>query len=73
MCIDVIHEIFPGAEVEWERTERVQVPMMTVDETKSGKQILTFDQNEMSDDMYGPSVDMLRQKLKEIKNTSDSS
>ena len=44
-----------------------------MDETKSGKQILTFDQNHMSDDMYGQSVEMLRQKLKEMKHPSSSS
>jgi hypothetical protein len=67
MAIDLIHEVFPGAEVEWERTARVAKPMMTVDESTSGDEILTFSQRDMSDDFRGPGVDDLKQKLLELK------
>lgn len=69
MCIEVIHEIFPGAEVEWERTDRVRTPMMTVEEVLSGDEILTFIQKDMSDQYYGPGVDELRNKLRELKES----
>lgn len=70
MAIDVIHEVFPGARVEWERTARVNKPQMTVDETTSGDEILTFNQRDMSDDYYGPSVDELRKMLRQYKDTN---
>ena len=63
MCIDVIHEVFPGAGVEWERTPRVSKPMMTVDDTLSGDEIHTFLQQDMSDDYLGPGVAELKEKL----------
>ena len=69
MAIDIIHETFPGAEVEWERTVRVANPQMTVDETTSGDEILTFPQRDMSDDYYGPGVEELRRKLTEYKQS----
>lgn len=67
MAIDLIHEVFPGAEVEWERTARVAKATMTVDESTSGEEILTFLQRDMSDDFRGPGVDNLKQKLLEFK------
>ena len=65
MAIDVIREVFPDAEVQWERTARVPVSRMTVDDTESGDEILTFLQRDMSDDFYGPAVDELRLRLRE--------
>jgi len=70
MCIEVIHEIFPGAEVEWERTDRVRTPMMTVVENLSGEKVLSFIQKDMSDQYYGPGVDELRKKLRELKDSN---
>jgi hypothetical protein len=67
MAIDLIHEVFPGAEVEWERTARVAKPTMTVDESSSGEEISTFLQRDMSDDFRGPGVDDLKRKLLEFK------
>jgi hypothetical protein len=67
MAIDLILEVFPGAEVEWERTARVAKPTMTVDESTSGEEILTFSQRDMSDDFRGPGVDDLKQKLLAFK------
>lgn len=69
MAIDVIHDVFPGVKVQWERTARVAKPMMTIDETTSGDEIHTFPQQDMSDDLYGPGVDELRAKLKQYKET----
>jgi hypothetical protein len=63
MCIDVIHEVFPGAAVEWQRTDRVAKPMMTVDDTLSGDEVLTFLQRDMSDQYFGPAVAELKQAL----------
>eukprot|EP00521_Asterionellopsis_glacialis_P009768 CAMPEP_0195290018 /NCGR_PEP_ID=MMETSP0707-20130614/6054_1 /TAXON_ID=33640 /ORGANISM="Asterionellopsis glacialis, Strain CCMP134" /LENGTH=71 /DNA_ID=CAMNT_0040350085 /DNA_START=154 /DNA_END=369 /DNA_ORIENTATION=+ len=68
MAIDVIHEVFPGAKVEWQRTDRVPNPHMTVDETTSGEEILTFRQRDMSDDFFGPGVADLKKKLQELKD-----
>ena len=67
MAIDVIREIFPGVQVEWERTQRVSNPTMTIDETTTGDEILTFNQRDMSDDYYGPGVEQLKQKLQQFK------
>ena len=61
MAIDVIHEAFPGAAVEWERTARVARPQMKI--LMNGRDLHCFDQNDMSDDLYGPGVDELRQLL----------
>ena len=63
MCIDLIHEVFPDAKVEWQRTARVAKPMMTVDDTMSGDEILTFAQRDMSDDYLGPGVAQLKEAL----------
>ncbi len=41
----------------------------TVDETLSGKEVLTFVQKDMSDQYYGPGVDELRNKLRELKGS----
>ena len=67
MAIDIIHEIFSGVQVEWERTARVAHPTMTVDETTTGDEILTFNQRDMSDDYYGPAVERLKQRLLQFK------
>ena len=67
MAIDIIHEVFPGVEVEWERTARVSKPTMTVDETTSGDEIATFTQRDMSDDYRGPGVDELKAALQKHK------
>lgn len=67
MAIDIIHEIFPGVEVTWERTPRVAKPTMTVDETTSGNEIATFTQRDMSDDYLGPGVDELKAALQKHK------
>jgi len=67
MCIDIIHETFPNAVVEWERTPRVSNPQMTVDETTSGDEILTFTQRDMSDDYLGNGVDALRKALQKYR------
>jgi len=67
MAIDIIHEYFPGVQVEWERTDRVRNPTMTVDETTSGDEIATFTQRDMSDDYRGPGVDDLRAALQKYK------
>ena len=67
MAIDVIHEVFPGAKVEWQRTDRVAQPKMTVDETTNGDGVLTFPQRDMSDDYFGPGVTALKKKLEELK------
>ena len=67
MAIDVIHEVFPGAQVEWQRTDRKPNPQMTIDETTTGEEILTFNQRDMSDDYLGPGVDELKAKLREFK------
>jgi hypothetical protein len=63
MCIDVIHEVFPGAAVAWERSPRVAKPMMTVDDTLSGDEVLTFLQRDMSDEHFGPGVAALKEAL----------
>ena len=42
----------------------------TVDETLSGKEVLTFVQKDMSDQYYGPGVDELRNKLRELKGST---
>jgi hypothetical protein len=60
MAIDVIHQIFPGTHVEWKRTARIPKPMMTIDETTSGEETHTLDQQDTSDDLYGPGADELR-------------
>ena len=67
MAIDVIREIFPGAQVAWERTPRVQVPQMRVEIADSGELIHSFKQADMSDDLYGPGVDELRAALTKHK------
>ena len=72
MAIDIIHEVFPGTQVEWERTPRVGKPMMTVDETTSGDEIATFLQRDMSDDFYGPGVDQLKEALIAYKKENDA-
>lgn len=69
MAIEIIREIFPGAEIAWERTSRVSKPMMTVAETNSGKHVLTLLQRDMSDDFRGPGVDELQQKLMDLKKS----
>jgi hypothetical protein len=71
MAIDVIHEVFPGAKVEWQRTDRVPVPQMTVDETTSGEEILTFQQRDMSDDYLGHGVAELRTMLIRMKESEN--
>ena len=68
MAIDIIHEVFPGVQVEWERTARVAKPMMTIDETTSGEEIATFLQRDMSDDFLGPGVDELKAALQKHKD-----
>ena len=67
MAIDVIHEVFPGAQVEWERTARVAKPIMTVDETTTGDEIAAFSQRDMSDDYRGTGVDLLKENLAQFK------
>ena len=67
MAIDIIRDVFPGVQVEWERTPRVSKPTMTVDETTSGDEIATFAQRDMSDDYRGPGVDELIAALKAYK------
>ena len=67
MAIDIIHEVFPGTAVAWERTPRVRRPQMTVDETTSGSKILTFTQQDMSDDLRVPGVDNLKAALEKFK------
>lgn len=71
MAIDVIHEVFPGAQVEWQRTERVSHPKMTVDETTGGEEILTFRQRDMSDDFFGPGVADLKKSLQNFKAANE--
>ena len=68
MCIDIIHEVFPDAKVEWQRTARVAVPKMTVDDTMSGEEICTFPQRDMSDEYYGPGVTQLKEALQAHKD-----
>jgi len=63
MAIEIIHETFPGSLVEWERTSRVPNPFMVIGETKSGDEIASFNQRDMSDQFRGPGVDMLRRNL----------
>ena len=41
----------------------------TVDETLSGNEVITFIQKDMSDQFYGPGVDGLRKKLRELKDS----
>jgi len=41
----------------------------SVDETSADVKIITFIQKDMSDDFYGPGVDALRQKLRELNDT----
>lgn len=72
MAIDIIHETFPGASVEWERTSRVPKPIMVIDETTSGDEIAAFNQVDMSDDFLGPGVELLRKNLMEYKKESSS-
>eukprot|EP00959_Pyramimonas_sp_CCMP1952_P177121 3702274-Pyramimonas_sp.AAC.1 len=74
MCIDLIREVFPGAECEWERTGRVAVPMIVVQETKRSVKVLgrlvevgTCPQYEMCDRDLGPGVAALKRKLEELK------
>ena len=69
MCIDLIHEVFPGAECEWERTDRVAVPMIVVQETKllDTETVGTCPQYEMCDRDLGPGVAALKRKLEELK------
>jgi len=40
-----------------------------VEEVLSGDEILTFIQKDMSDQYYGPGVDELRNKLRELKES----
>ena len=40
----------------------------TVDNTKTGDEIITFVQKDMSDHFYGPGADSLKAKLRELKN-----
>ena len=63
MAIDIIHEVFPDAKVEWQRTARVAVPKMTVDDTLSGDELCAFLQRDMSDDYLGPGVQQLKDAL----------
>lgn len=65
MAIDIVHEVYPGVQVEWERTARVSNPTMTCHETTSGggNEIATFPQRDMSDDYRGPGVDQLKAAL----------
>lgn len=67
MAIDIIHEVFPGTQVEWERTARVAKPVMVVDETTSGDEIAAIVQREMSDDFRGPGVEELKAALEKYK------
>jgi hypothetical protein len=67
MAIDIIHEVFPGSHVEWERTARARNPIMVVDETSSGHEVAAFKQRDMSDDYRGPGVDELKAALKNYK------
>ena len=67
MAIDIIHEVFPGVQVEWEKTARVSNATMTVDETTSGDEVVTFTQRDMSDDYRGPGVDELKAALQKHK------
>lgn len=67
MAIDIIHEIFPGTKVEWERTARVSKPMMTINEINSDETICTIVQQDMSDDLYGPGVEQLKEALQKLK------
>jgi len=65
MAIDIIHEVFPGVQVDWERTPRVRNATMTVDETTSGDEIATIPQRDMSDDYRGPGVEELKRSLQD--------
>jgi hypothetical protein len=72
MAIDIIHEVFPGAQVEWERTDRVPKPMMVIDETTGGDEVAVFLQRDMSDDFRGPGVDLLKKNLVELKKQEEA-
>ena len=67
MAIDLIHEVFPGAEVERDRAARGAKPTMTVDESTSGEEILSFLQRDASNGFRGPGVDDLKQKSLQFK------
>lgn len=71
MAIDVIRDVYPDATVEWERTARVSVPKMTIDEVTTGEEIHTLIQRDMSDDYRGPGVDELIAKLKQFKQDNE--
>jgi hypothetical protein len=71
MAIGIIHQVFPGAQVEWERTDRVAKPMMVIDETTGGDEVAVFLQRDMSDDYRGPGVDLLKKNLLELKNQEE--
>ena len=68
MAIDIIHETFPGSQVEWERTPRVANPIMVIDETTSGDEIASFTQKDMSDHFRGPGVGLLKKNLVQYKS-----
>jgi len=65
MAIDVIHEVFPGVQADWERTPRVRNGTMTADETTSGDEIAAIPQRDMSDDCRGPGVEELKRSLQD--------
>jgi hypothetical protein len=68
MAIDLVRDVFPGAECAWERTNRIPIPVIVVEATKKGKgEVGRCVQYEMCDDTYGPGVDALKNTLEAFK------
>jgi len=65
MAIDCIRSVFSDATVSWERTARVPEPIMRI--TNEDVLVHEFPQNDMSDDLRGPGVDELLEKLKALQ------
>ena len=67
MAIDIVREVFPGAEVSWERTGRVANPKLVVTEPTKAFEIASVMQQDMSDDYLGDGAAEFKQRLEEFK------
>ena len=68
MAIDMVQDVFPGADVAWERTPRVKPERSLVLLENSGREIANVLQEHISDDYRGPGVDELSAALIKIKS-----
>jgi len=69
MAVDMVQEVFGGADVSWERTARVK-PERLVVSVDGGKPVASVLQEHLSDHYRGPGADELRDALLKLKASS---